>query len=101
MPRTIHADELPTLEGKWCYYVNPTQDPAEHGGYVPSVVEAGKPGYWPLIGREGGQPWIWGTSLQEAEATCESLNAGRGLAKVDAIRIVLSSMGAGQSARRA
>ncbi len=102
MTRTVHADALPALDGPWCFYINPTQDPAEHGGYVPSVVEHGKPGHWPMMGRdELAQPWVWGATLKEAEVACEEMNAEHGMSKLDAIKIVLSSMGAGMSGRRA
>lgn len=99
-PMTPTGEALPDLTGDWVYYVNPTQDAKEHGGFVPSIVERGKPGYWPLIGREGAAPWVWGATLAEAEAVADELNAKRGYSQAEACRVVLSSMGASRRQRQ-
>ena len=89
------GEYLPALEGRWVYYINPSQDPKVYGGYVPSVVEEGKPGHWPMIGAdELAQPWVWGATLAEAEEIAARANAERGIDRVEAVKIVLSSMGA-------
>lgn len=86
---------VPALTGVWCYYIPPTQDVSEHGGYVPAVVEQNKPGYWPLLGRGTcASPWIWGQTYAEAEATCLEQNRKRGISPEQATQIIASSMGA-------
>ena len=76
----------------WCYTIPATQDPTEHGGYVPSMVFRGKPGHAPLTGRgEGSLPWIWGSTLEEAQAICTERNAHIGITDWDECEIVLSS----------
>jgi hypothetical protein len=58
-----------------CYTIPPTQNPAVHGGYVPSLVVEGKSGHCPMTGRgEHSMPWVWGKTLEEAEATCAAFN---------------------------
>lgn len=75
-----------------CFYINPSQATTEHG-YVPSVVVAGEPGHSPLVGRgRCSEPWYWGKTLDEAEATCERLNKRDGVSAELASLIVLSSM---------
>lgn len=76
----------------WCYTIPETQDPAKHGGYVPSMVFRGKPGHAPLTGRgEGSLPWVWGSTLEEAQAICAEQNARIGITERDEMQIVLSS----------
>ena len=78
---------------RWCYYVCPTQDPADHGGYVPSIVEEGVAGYSPLMGRgECSAPWIWGADLETAENHCDQQNEKLGLTQKDVWEITASSM---------
>ena len=80
---------------RWCYYVC-EQDPDEHGGYVPSMVEEGVAGHAPLTGRgKGSAPWIWGQTLDEARKVCDRFNQDRlGISLDEASDIVLSSMSA-------
>ncbi len=76
-----------------CYYINPSQDPNKHGGYVPSLVVQDEPGHSPMTGQgEGAAPWVWGKTLDEAEAACKAANAKRGISELDAFEIVASSM---------
>ena len=80
---------------RWCYWINETQDPNEHGGYVPSVVTENEPGHQPLLGSgEGAAPWVWGKTLAEAKATCKAANEKRGFSDEDCWNIVASSMSA-------
>lgn len=82
-----------------CLWIDPAQDPAVHGGYVPSLVIEGEPGHSPLAGRSessdapAGRPWVWGPSLEQAEYTAAELNATTyGLSREDSTQIVLSSI---------
>ena len=78
---------------QYCYYIPETQDPAEHGGYVPSLVIADEPGHHPMLGNgPGASPWKWGSTLAEAQAICEDANRKLGVSKEHAMRIVMSSM---------
>ncbi len=78
----------------FCYYINPSQDPELHGGYVPSIVEANTPGHSPLTGDPAKHqaPWVWGKTLEQAEKTATAHNAKLGLSEGDVVRMVASSM---------
>ncbi len=78
-----------------CYHIMPTQDPTKHGGYVPSLIVRGQKGHCPMLGRgELAMPWVWGKTLEEAEAACEAYNTKRlGLDSETVNDIILSSMG--------
>lgn len=77
---------------RWCYYI-PEGQRDEHG-YIPSIVTEGEPGHTPLTGNGPcAQPWHWGHTLAEAQATAEAENAKRGLSQLAVLGIVLSSMG--------
>ena len=84
---------------RWCYYVC-EQDPDEHGGYVPSMVEEGVAGHGLMTGlypcpAKGSAPWIWGQTLDEAREVCDRFNQDRlGISPDEASDIVLSSMAA-------
>lgn len=87
-------DELTHLMATrpWCFTIVETQDPKEHGGYVPSVVIENDPGHRPLLGNgRGATPWIWGQTLAEAQQTCQEANAKRGISEEEAFRIVAST----------
>ena len=79
---------------KHCYTIPIGQDPAVHGGYVPSLVIEGKSGHYPLTGRgKHSMPWVWGKTLEEAQATCASYNLRHfGVDENAEFRIVLSTM---------
>ena len=82
----------PDLTKPFCYYVDPCQDPGERG-FIPSLVVAGESGHRPMIGSgKFSSPWYWGKTLEEAEATCERVNAKRGIDAELASAIVASSM---------
>jgi hypothetical protein len=83
-----------------CFWIDPAQDPREHGGYVPSLVIENKAGHTPLTGDggTGSAAWTWGSNLNDAERVCAQQNADTyGLSKRDALDIVMSSMRVGRS----
>ena len=77
-----------------CYYISPTQDPEVYGGYVPSLVTEDEAGHAPLIGNGDplSQPWVWGKTLDEAEAFAAEKNTRKGLSEDDVDNIIASSM---------
>jgi|7_EtaG_2_1085326.scaffolds.fasta_scaffold17894_3 hypothetical protein len=78
---------------KMCYHIDITQDPAKHGGYVPSVIYSDKAGHYPLEGSGSmSQPWIWGDTLDKAQAICAKANERLGLTKEEAQDIVNKSI---------
>jgi len=84
---------MTTAKQDWCYWISETQDPAKHGGYVPSRVDWNVLGHWPMTGRgEGSAPWVWGKTLAEAQEVCRKANADMGLSDRDVDRILCSSM---------
>lgn len=88
------SDPKPDLRpGHWCYYVPADQDPATHGGYVPSVVADDDDGHYPMIGNGPcASPWVWGKTLEQAQATAKWMNAQMGVSVDDAAMIVMKSM---------
>ena len=80
--------------GSYCYYIEPCQDPAEHGGFVPSIVFEDESGHSPLLGRgDCASAWVWGKTLEEAEKICKDLNLSKlGVDEREANRIVTKSM---------
>jgi hypothetical protein len=88
----------PPAQPRKCFYIDPTQDPAEHGGYVPSLVVENEAGHSPLAGntRSLTAPWVWGQDLATAERVCTQANAVTyGLSPTDVNEIIFSSMTAG------
>lgn len=83
------------IDSQICYHIMPTQDPTKHGGYVPSLMVRGQKGHCPMLGRdEWSMPWVWGATLEEAEAACEAYNTKRlGLDSETVNDIILSTMG--------
>jgi len=78
-----------------CYYIDASQDPADHGGYVPSLVIENENGHRPMTGRgRFSEAWVWGSTLEKAQVVCISANAERGVTEADAWEIIGSSMGA-------
>lgn len=82
------------VPGKYCYYIDSTQDTSVHGGFVPSIVVECEAGHYPMIGdpKTLQAPWVWGSDLETAEAIAASVNEGLGLTEADVVRIVASSM---------
>lgn len=77
---------------RWCYTIVETQEPKEHGGYVPSLVIEGEQGHRPMLGRNGGAPWVWGKTLKTAQETCRAINDKRGVTPEIEAQIVLSTL---------
>lgn len=77
---------------RWCYYVPPDSNYDGHG-FVPSLVVEGVAGHVPMTGQgEHAQPWYWGKTYEEAQATCAHVNRERGLTAEEEAEIVTSSM---------
>ena len=83
--------------GRFCYYVNPIQDPTNHGGFVPSAVYENESGHFPMLGQgEFAQPWVWGETLADAEGVADKTNRDLGLSPKDVAQIISRSMLMGQ-----
>lgn len=90
------------LHGKrWCYFVPEDQDPKVHGGYVPAVVVADEPGFYPCTGdpEKLQAPWVWGRTLKAAEKIAREQNAKMGVTKEEELLIIASSMRASNAGR--
>ena len=75
-----------------CYWIRPSQDPTVNGGYVPSIIYENEDGHYPLVGKdESSEPWVWGKTLEEAEAIAKSMNEKRGISEDEANEILLLS----------
>jgi len=82
----------PPATPTWCYTIPVGQDPAKHGGYVPSAVFLNEPGHYPMVGKgAGAAPWIWGQTLTEAQTACVAFNAKSGITEAMAEAIVAST----------
>ena len=80
------------MAARSCYWISPSQDPAVHGGFVPSIIYENEDGHFPLVGKgEGSAPWVWGKTLDEAEALAKSMNEKRGISEEEANKILLLS----------
>lgn len=75
---------------RWAYWINPAQDDRLTKGFVPSVVVEEVPGHWPLDGN--GRPWVWGETLEQAQAVCAQENQRRHLGPEQVREITHSSM---------
>lgn len=76
-----------------CFWIPESQDPSEHGGYVPSLVRRNEAGHYPMLGKGPcARPWVWGKTLSEAREVCADANAKRGVSPQEADEIVMSSM---------
>lgn len=84
----------PYLGDSFCYWINPSQDPNAHGGYVPSTVFEDRDGHYPMMGNGAcAEPWLWGDTLEKAEEVCKRVNANKlGLTTDEIDRILVSSM---------
>jgi hypothetical protein len=100
----MHQSErfVPDLQpGKFCYYVDPTQDTRVYGGYVPSVVIEGESGHYPMLGQgEYAAPWVWGTDLKLANQCAIEKNHDLGLTEERVAQIIASSMQASMRGRK-
>ena len=80
------------MAARSCYYISPSQDPSIYGGFVPSIVYENENGHFPLVGNgEGSAPYIWGNTLEEAEAVAKSANERRDISEEEANEILLLS----------
>ena len=80
------------MAARSCYWISPSQDPTVHGGFVPSIVYENEDGHFPLVGNgEGSAPYIWGNTLEEAEAVAKSANERRDISEEEANEILLLS----------
>ena len=80
------------MAARSCYWISPSQDPAVHGGFVPSIIYENEDGHFPLVGKdEGSAPWVWGKTLDDAEALAKSMNEKRGISEEEANEILLLS----------
>ena len=80
------------MAARSCYWISPSQDPAVYGGFVPSIIYENEDGHFPLVGKgEGSAPWVWGKTLDEAEAIAKSMNEKRGISEEEANEILLLS----------
>ena len=86
---------------RFCYYVPADQDPAAHGGYVPSAVIENEPGHHPMTGDPAicQAPWVWGRDLAGAEKIAADFNTRLGLSADDVAHIIASSMRASNAGR--
>jgi hypothetical protein len=80
-------------EPRKCFYIDPGQDPGEHG-YIPSLVEEGIAGHSPLKGSgRFATPWYWGKDYEQACKIADQENwRVYHLTPGEAAEIVLSSM---------
>lgn len=79
----------------WCFYIDGGQVPDPDHGYVPSMVKRNEAGHSPLTGKGAwAQPWYWGRTYAEAQATCAEQNEKIGVSPAEAAMIVLSSIAA-------
>jgi hypothetical protein len=86
-----------------CFWIDPAQDPADHGGYVPSLVTEDAPGHAPLTGNDAlAAAYTWGSDLETAKHVCDEQNASTyGLSTKEALEIVLSSQRASRRGKTA
>ncbi len=78
-------------ERDWCYFIPPQPD--NERGFIPACVIENVQGYLMMAGNgQGSSPWFWGKTLDDANETCQKVNAGRGIDSKRALDIVLSTM---------
>lgn len=79
---------------RWCLYVDAGQDPAVHGGFVPSRVVENEAGHSPLLGNgPHAAPWIFGGDYKSAAKMADDYNRDKlGLTREQVDDIVISSM---------
>lgn len=85
------------MEERFCYWVNPTSGPIQIGtqvGYILSAVEENQKGHSPMKGNPAKlqAPWVWGPTLEDAEAIAQRMNEKLGLSERDVAEIIASSM---------
>jgi hypothetical protein len=100
---------LTLLESRrWCYVI-PFDTFVEGHGYRVSIAIEDEPGHRPTgtlgtispikamrdaaFAAGGTVPWFWGMTLAAAEAACDDANDRLGYTKLEAAKIVASTMG--------
>jgi hypothetical protein len=92
-------DELMTIK-RFAFYI-PADGYVMNQGFRVSVVFEDTPGHfptgnWPYDGApDQKRPWFWGHDLKAAEAACDAQNERMGISPIEAIKIIGSSMAAG------
>lgn len=79
----------------YCFYITGTVTTPE-GGLVPSIVYENISGHFPLTGKQGGSPWVWGDDYASASKIAQEANARLGVDADRAMDIVSSSFRAAQ-----
>ena len=74
----------------WCYTILATQ--YDENGFIPSRVDLGVKGHSPMTGPTGTEPWYWGKTLEEAEATCAHANMKMNLSQDRVFEIECSTL---------
>lgn len=89
----MRKEELMELmkERRWAYVAIAAQ--FDEDGFIPSIAIEGVTGHIPLSGDDqGSAPWHWGKSYEECQKMADIMNERRGISKVDAFKIVASTM---------
>lgn len=84
-----------------CYWISGLDMDKEQTGYIPALVVENEPGYSLMAGNGPfAAPWIWGATLDQAEAVCQRVNRERFYLEPDETNeIVISSMNASREKR--
>jgi len=65
----------------------------DSGGYIPCIAIENELGYYPMSGNgECSAPWDWGKDRGLAQSLCDERNEKLGLSRLDAFKIITSSM---------
>lgn len=85
------------MSKSWCFYIPMDHRSFDEGeGWVPSIVERGKPGHSPLRGNGSfARPYYWGMTYEEACERARWENEQIGVSPEEALEIITSSMAAG------
>lgn len=84
-------DEVPPGT-PYCLYIDVAGYSDELGGFVPSIVYENVSGHFPLSGKPGGTPWVWGPEYADAQRAADECNRRLGITRERALEIVTSSM---------
>lgn len=79
-----------------CYWISGLDMDADQTGFIPALVVENEPGYSLMAGNGPfASPWLWGSTLDKAEAVCQQVNRETYYLEPDeANEIVISSMNA-------
>lgn len=84
-------DEVPPGT-PYCVYINVANYSDELRGFIPSIVYENVSGHFPLSGKPGGSPWVWGPEYADAQRVADQFNQRIGVTRERALEIVTSSM---------